>query len=90
MRKRKLILLAAAAVLIGAIWAKASAPEPELVTYHYTVEAGDTLWSVAAKYTSDEEDVREVIWRIRTDSGIGRSEYIQPGQKLVIRVRPAA
>lgn len=84
-----LISAAIAAALIGAIWVKASAPEPHLITYQHTVEAGDTLWSVAARYTSAEEDVREVIWRIREDSGLDRNKPLQPGQLLIVRVKEA-
>lgn len=86
MRRRngrgKLIAAAfAVAVALGVYVGQADKQEPT-VTY-YTVEEGDTLWNIAGRYTSDEEDVRQVIQKIIADNQLGQ-DSIQPGMRLKI------
>jgi nucleoid-associated protein YgaU len=45
----------------------------------YRVEAGDTLWSIAA--TSYQGDPREGVWKIRAANHLAGS-MIAPGQNL--------
>ena len=53
-----------------------------------TVHAGDTLWTIASRWT--DEDVREVVERIRTANRMEGTD-IRAGQQLVVPVcRPAA
>lgn len=51
----------------------------------HTVEPGDTLWSVASKYSDDSQDVREIYYRIMQDNRIGFADQLQPGQRLIIK-----
>lgn len=86
MRRRngrgKLIAAAfAVAVALGVIVGQADKQEPT-VTY-YTVEEGDTLWNIAGRYTSDEEDIRQTIAKIIEDNQLGQ-DSIQPGMRLKI------
>ena len=86
MRRRngrgKLIAAAfAVAVALGVYVAQADKPTPA-VTY-YTVEEGDTLWDIAGRYTSDEDDVRQTIDKIIKDNQLGQ-DGIQPGMRLKI------
>lgn len=48
-----------------------------------TVEPGDTLWRIAARYTTDQQDIREVIWAIKKHNHLN-STVLYPGQTLVI------
>ena len=86
MRKRngrgKLIAAAfAVAVALGVYVGQADKQEPT-VTY-YTVEEGDTLWNIAGRYTSDEEDIRNVIQKIALDNQINDATIYQ-GMQLKI------
>lgn len=86
MRRRngrgKLIAAAfAVAVALGVMVGQADKPEPA-VTY-YTVEDGDTLWDIAGRYTSDEDDVRQTIAKIVADNQLGQ-DSIRPGMRLKI------
>lgn len=86
MRRRngrgKLIAAAfAVAVALGVYVGQADKQEPT-VTY-YDVKEGDTLWGIAGRYTSDEEDVRQVIQKIIADNQLGQ-DSIQPGMRLKI------
>lgn len=50
------------------------------------VESGDTLWSIAAKYTSSQQDIRQVIFAIKRLNNIDRAVQIYPGQILQVPV----
>ena len=86
MRRRngrgKLIAAAfAVAVALGVYVGQADKPEPA-ITY-YTVEEGDTLWDIAGRYTSDDDDVRQTIAKIVEDNQLGQ-DGIRPGMRLKI------
>lgn len=84
-RYRRIIALAGiigvASVGIGAATQE---HKPEIVQHIYTVEAGDTLWSVAGKYSDESEDIRNVVYQIKTDNDIVNG-HLSPGQQLVIK-----
>lgn len=51
-----------------------------------TVDSGDTLWDIAKKCRSESEDIRDVVYRIRTVNDL-HTPIIAEGQRLVIPVR---
>jgi len=63
----------------GDAQAHAQAPCKEVV-----VREGDTLWEIALAYKRPREDVRVTVNRIREANGLAPSEYIYPGQVLII------
>jgi hypothetical protein len=52
----------------------------------YTVESGDTLWTIAAEFMPSDMDVREAVFEIRSLNGISGSEALMPGRTLLIPV----
>ena len=51
-----------------------------------TVHTGDTLWDIAADWSGKDEDIRDVIVRIRKENNLTGSN-LSVGQQLVIPVR---
>lgn len=49
-----------------------------------TVKSGDSVWKIAARYQSPQEDLRDVVMAIRTVNGLNANCQIQVGQDLKI------
>jgi LysM repeat protein len=47
----------------------------------YVVQAGDTLWSIAATHYGG--DVRRAVWRVQRRNGLD-GVVIRPGERLVL------
>lgn len=75
------VLAAVIAVTIGAYGCRA---DGEAVKEAHTVKQGDTVWSIAGQYATDEEDIRDVCQRIIEDNRLGKDADVTPGQQLVI------
>lgn len=54
------------------------------ISHIHCVQPGETLWDIAADITGDDEDIRQVIYRIQKENNIAGNEDIRPGQRLVI------
>lgn len=63
------------------------APKPVYKNVTVTVQSGDTMYGIAAKYAVDGEDVREVIYRAEEATGLRSSSLIQPGDKIIVPVK---
>lgn len=51
-----------------------------------SVKRGDTIWSIAAKYSADDEDIRMKIMKIRRLNKLAKDLNIYPGQVLKVPV----
>ena len=82
--------LAVAVMAVGAIgfgYYKDS-QATQLVEYHRVVESGDTLWSICASIATDKEDMEELVYRTVKENHITDPRELQPGQMIVIHVKP--
>lgn len=89
---KKVMAMAAAAVLIGGAayaWQISEPPDMETVTYVATVEAGDTIWDLAARLATEQDDIRDVVRAIKEQNGITDAAALRPGQTLVVKVARA-
>lgn len=50
------------------------------------VYPGDTLWNIAIKHSSENTDVRKMVYYIRKANNLDTA-IIQPGQELIIPLR---
>ena len=63
-------------------------PAKVVKTYTYTVQAGDTLWSVCSEAKLPEQDVRELVYHTMQENQISDPGALQPGTLVIIRVKP--
>jgi LysM repeat protein len=50
------------------------------------VNSGDSLWSIASKYVTDKDDIRNYIAMIQTANHLNSNSQIHPGQQLIIPI----
>lgn len=48
---------------------------------------GDSVWTIAAKFVTDKEDIRDLIVAIRQINGLSPNAEIHPGQVLKIPLK---
>lgn len=58
----------------------------ELFETKYIVKEGDTLWLIASKEISNEDNINEFIYQLRKDNNINDSS-LEVGQVLIIKKR---
>ena len=75
-----LIILLCGSVLFRGNYAESSS---RTTYYAITVESGDTLWSIAGRYSNQRTDIRRFIYEISVLNNLESSEIIE-GQKLLI------
>jgi nucleoid-associated protein YgaU len=51
------------------------------------VASGDTVWSIAAHYVGDKEDIRNLVVAIKKANNLDNNMRIQPGQVLKVPVK---
>lgn len=80
---KKLILLAAALGIVAmTLWPK---EEATAETITRTVEAGDTVYDIAAQVATPKDDINYLSWKICQDNNIKDPGNIQPGTVITIR-----
>ncbi|ASJ54145.1 peptidoglycan-binding protein LysM [Brevibacillus formosus] len=65
----------------------ASSPMEEAQGIEVTVQSGDSLWSLAVRYSDQHTDVRDYIIEIKEANGL-ESNRIYPGQTLIMPDMP--
>ena len=63
-------------------------PPAELIEYRTEAEQGDTIWSLCARVASDYDNMQELVYRTMKENHITDPREIQPGQMIVIHVKP--
>lgn len=84
--KKIIATLAIPAAIAAGAWAYE--PPAELIEYRTEAEAGDTIWSLCAKVASDEDEMEELVFRTMQENHIKDPAHLQPGQLIVIHVKP--
>lgn len=87
MKWKKILAVIAIPVAIAA-GTYAYEPPAELIEYHVEADRGDTIWSLCAKVASDEDCMEELVYRTKKENHINDPATLQPGQLIVIHVKP--
>ena len=80
---RLLILLTALGIVFLLLSGRVAASTPPAAPVTYRVEAGDTLWHIAAARSDPEDDVRSVVREIKAINDLTESSLRQ-GQVLLL------
>ncbi|MBP2625636.1 MAG: yneA [Firmicutes bacterium] len=51
------------------------------------VKSGDTVWSIAAKYVTDRDDIRDLTQAIKQLNDLNNNTQIFPGQVLKVPMK---
>lgn len=66
-------------------WSQAETVANDTAVVH-VVDEGETLWQIAGPVADRSgQDIREVIYEIQVNNGLGPNPTLKPGQRLVIR-----
>lgn len=66
-------------------WGQAETVAADTAIVH-VVDKDETLWEIAAPVADKTgQDIREVIYQIQVNNGLGPDPTLKPGQRLVIR-----
>lgn len=85
-----MVLLAAVIVTLSTTGSVDAIQQPKQVeVISYTVHRGDTLWSIANDYaTENTSDIREFMWQIcqdeRNHNLFQAGRYLKPGDQILI------
>ena len=77
------LLLIFIAVWAGVRVAHASVDAGVYSGHEYVVQAGDTLWGIAAHEYGETMDLRQVVWQIRQTNHL-QSAAVWPGQRVTL------
>lgn len=66
-------------------WAQAETVANDTAIIHI-VDTDETLWEIAGPVADKTgQDIREVIYQIQVNNGLGPNPTLKPGQRLIIR-----
>lgn len=66
-------------------WSQAETVAADTAIIH-VVDKDETLWEIAGPVADKTgQDIREVIYQIQVNNGLGPNPTLKPGQRLVIR-----
>jgi len=61
-----------------------NAEKQPAVYVNIQVHNGDTVWTIASRYTSNKVDLREVVYTIKKMNGLNNNASIYSGQTLKV------
>lgn len=79
---KKLMIVLFIGLIIYATWTRLNEMNVEYQEEIYTVQAGDTLWSIAEEYADNSTDIRQYIHKIKTVNNIDST--LNVGQTIII------
>nr|DAW27613.1 MAG TPA: LysM domain [Caudoviricetes sp.] len=82
MYKKLMLLGLVGAITLGGVWILKN-EEPSKEEIEYVVQEGDTLWSIAAEHTSNEDNILSEIHYIKQKNYLNSAE-LTVGQKIKI------
>lgn len=82
---KRLLAIISTGLILAAANSLLFADEPVYKYHHVKVGCGDTLWDIASRSAAQDEDVREVVFRICKVNELN-DKHVYPGQVLKVPV----
>ena len=86
--KSGMMCLALTAVLGSATACLVQNHTEPLIEYRAEAQSGDTVWSICLRIATDKDNLPELVWETMEENHITDPAHLQPGQLIVIHVKP--
>lgn len=73
---------------VGVAYAWLSDSPYSMMEYHVTAKEGDTIWGICSRIATDRDNLQRVVFQAMKDSHIEHASDLQPGQTVIVRVKP--
>lgn len=92
MRKNKLLktcllCLAPTAVIGSGTACLMQHHEEPMIEYRAEAQAGDSVWSLCRRISTNRDNLQELVWRTMRENRITDPTSLQPGQVVIVHVK---
>ena len=82
-----LICLALTAVIGSGTACFLNNTQEQTIEYRAEAQAGDTVWSLCRRISTNKDNLQELVWRTMQENHITDPTELQPGQVIIVHVK---
>ncbi len=92
MRKNKLLKTCLLCLALTAVIGSGTAclmqnHEEQMIEYRAEAQAGDSVWSLCRRISTNRDNLQELVWRTMRENRITDPTSLQPGQVVIVHVK---
>lgn len=61
--------------------------EEPMIEYRAEAQAGDSVWSLCRRISTNRDNLQELVWRTMRENRITDPTSLQPGQVVIVHVK---